>query len=117
MAFHAQTGKSTRSGPVQAYDNRTAMIVMTALFFMCGFLATLNDILVPHLKAIFELTYARVMLIQFSFLSAFLIFGYPFGRMVQWVGCQKTLVFGLVMMSCGAFLFLPAATAPSFVLF
>jgi FHS family L-fucose permease-like MFS transporter len=56
MAFLAQTGKSTHRGPVEAYDNRTAMIVMTSLFFMCGFLATLNDILIPHLKLIFDLT-------------------------------------------------------------
>jgi MFS transporter, FHS family, L-fucose permease len=115
MAVHSHIDSKWSSKA--EYGNRKAMAVMTALFFMCGFLATLNDILVPHLKSIFELTYAKVMLIQFSFFSSFLIFGYPFGRMVQWIGCQKTLVFGLLMMSVGAFLFLPAAAAPSFLLF
>lgn len=103
--------------PTDGYDNRKAMTVMTALFFMCGFLATLNDILIPHLKFIFELTYAKVMLIQFSFFSSFLIFGYPFGKMVEWVGYQRTLIFGLLMMAGGALLFLPAAAVPSFGLF
>jgi FHS family L-fucose permease-like MFS transporter len=101
----------------QHWEQSKAMTVMTALFFMCGFLATLNDILIPHLKYIFDLSYARVMLVQFSFFSAFLIFGYPFGKLVEVVGYQKTLVFGLLMMATGALLFLPAATVPSFLLF
>ena len=117
MALHTHVDKAPSLQTAVVYENRKAMTVMTALFFMCGFLATLNDILIPHLKSIFELTYAKVMLIQFSFFSSFLIFGYPFGRMVEWIGSQKTLVFGLLMMSAGALLFLPAAGAPSFVLF
>jgi FHS family L-fucose permease-like MFS transporter len=117
MAFHVQTGRSIRNRPAQAYDNRTAMVAMTALFFMCGFLATLNDILIPHLKLIFDLTYAEVMMTQFSFFSSFLIFAYPFGKLVEKVGYQKTLSFGLFMMSTGAILFMPAASVPSFLLF
>jgi FHS family L-fucose permease-like MFS transporter len=117
MALHTHVDKAVSFQPAEPYENRKAMTLMTALFFMCGFLATLNDILIPHLKSIFELTYAKVMLIQFSFFSSFLVFGYPFGRMVEWIGSQKTLVFGLLMMSTGALLFLPAAAAPSFVLF
>jgi hypothetical protein len=58
MTFHAPADEIVRSrGAGHRYDNRTALIVMTALFFMCGFLATLNDILIPHLKLIFDLTY------------------------------------------------------------
>jgi MFS transporter, FHS family, L-fucose permease len=118
MTFHPPTDESIpRSGVGHAYDNRTAMIVMTALFFMCGFLATLNDILIPHLKLIFDLTYAEVMLTQFSFFSSFLIFAYPFGKLVELIGYQKTLVFGLFMMATGALLFMPAAGVPSFALF
>ena len=93
------------------------MGMMTALFFMCGFLATLNDILVPHLKAIFELNYAEVMLIQFSFFSSFLIFGFPSGKLVEHIGYKRTLVVGLCTMSVGALMFIPAATTPSFVMF
>jgi len=46
--------------------DKSAMAMATTLFFMWGFLTALNDILVPHLKNIFDLTYAEVMLIQFS---------------------------------------------------
>jgi MFS transporter, FHS family, L-fucose permease len=98
-------------------NNRKAMTIMTALFFMCGFLATLNDILIPHLKALFVLNYAQVMLVQFSFFSSFLIFSYPSGKLVERVGYQKALVVGLCTMGTGALLFLPAAAVPSFVMF
>lgn len=93
------------------------MTLMTALFFMCGFLATLNDILIPHLKSIFDLNYVQVMMVQFSFFSAFLLFAVPFGALVALIGYQKTLVAGLLMMSTGALLFIPAAMVPSFGLF
>lgn len=98
-------------------ETRAVMTMMTALFFMCGFLATLNDILIPHLKSIFDLNYVQVMLVQFSFFSAFLLFAVPFGALVARIGYQKTLVAGLLMMSTGALLFIPAATVPSFGLF
>ncbi len=50
-----------------ASSNRVALAVVTTLFFMWGFVTVLNDVLVPHLKSIFDLNYARVMLIQFAF--------------------------------------------------
>ena len=59
--------------------NTRALTIVTALFFMWGFITVLNDILVPHLKAIFDLTYAEVMLIQFSFFAAYFVFSIPAG--------------------------------------
>src|SRR5215475_3069113 len=101
--------------PAQSYTRPLAIV--TTLFFMWGFLTCLNDILVPHLKSIFDLSYARVMLIQFSFFSAYFLFSLPWSRFVNRIGYQKTMVVGLLTMACGAFLFLPAASAASFPLF
>ncbi|MGH8175717.1 MAG: glucose/galactose MFS transporter, partial [Steroidobacter sp.] len=39
-----------------------ALIVLTSLFFMWGLITSLNDILIPHLKAIFTLSYVQAML-------------------------------------------------------
>jgi len=50
-----------------ASSNKVALSVVTTLFFMWGFVTVLNDVLVPHLKAIFDLNYTKVMLIQFAF--------------------------------------------------
>jgi len=97
--------------------NRGAMGMLTILFFMCGFLAALNDILIPHLKSIFDLNYAEAMLVQFSFFSAFLLFAVPAGELVARVGYKKTMMTGLLAMCAGALLFIPAANIPSFPLF
>jgi FHS family L-fucose permease-like MFS transporter len=94
-----------------------AMSIATMLFFMWGFLTCLNDILIPHLKAIFDLNYAQAMMVQFCFFSSYFIFALPSGKLVEWVGYKRTMVVGLLVMAVGAFLFLPAATAASFGLF
>ena len=98
-------------------SGKAAMGMVTALFFMWGFLTALNDILVPHLKSIFDLSYAEVMLIQFSFFSAYFVFGIPSGKVVEWIGYKRTIVLGLFVMAAGALLFIPAASVPSFPLF
>ncbi len=96
---------------------RSALALVTTLFFMWGFLTVLNDILVPHFKAIFDLDYTRVMLIQFTFFSAYFVLSVPVGRMVGWIGYQAAMVLGLGVMGTGALMFLPAAGAPSYPLF
>src|SRR3954462_15181462 len=94
------------SGPQST--NKSALAMMTTLFFMWGFLTVLNDVLVPHLKAIFDLNYAQVMLIQFSFFSAYFLFSIPSGKLIDWIGYKRTIVAGLLTMALGAFLFIPA---------
>ena len=74
---------------------------VTTLFFMWGFLTSLNDILVPHLKSIFDLNYAEVMLIQFAFFSAYFIFSLPSGKLIDRIGYKKAMVVGLVTMGVG----------------
>lgn len=96
---------------------RGPLMVVTTLFFMWGFLTCLNDILVPHLKSIFDLTYARVMLIQFAFFGAYFLFSIPSAKIIDWIGYQRSMVLGLLTMGLGAFLFVPAASVPSYPLF
>jgi FHS family L-fucose permease-like MFS transporter len=93
------------------------LTTVTSLFFIWGFLTSLNDILVPHLKSIFDLNYAEVMLVQFAFFSAYFIFSIPSAKVIDRIGYQKTMVLGLVAMALGALLFIPAASVPSFPLF
>ena len=111
----------TVKSPTTASETSTAytgaLAIVTSLFFMWGFVTVLNDILVPHLKAIFDLSYTKVMLIQFAFFSAYFIFSIPSAKLIDWVGYKRTMVIGLMTMGVGALLFLPAATAASYVLF
>jgi MFS transporter, FHS family, L-fucose permease len=99
-------------------DNyKRPLAIVTTLFFMWGLLTSLNDVLVPHLKSIFDLDYARAMLVQFAFFSAYFLFSIPWSRIVTAIGYQRTMVAGLVGMAAGALLFVPAASAASFPLF
>jgi MFS transporter, FHS family, L-fucose permease len=106
---------ATSTGGPQSYGAPLATV--TTLFFMWGFLTCLNDILVPHLKSIFDLNYAKVMLIQLAFFGAYFIFSIPSARVIDWIGYQRSMVAGLLTMGLGAFLFVPAASVPSFPLF
>ena len=94
-----------------------AMSVATALFFMVGFLTCLNDIVIPHLKAIFELNYAEALLVQFAFFSSYFVFSYPGGKLVERIGYKKAMVIGLLVMATGAAGFLPAAYFALFPVF
>ncbi|MGB7731659.1 MAG: sugar MFS transporter [Candidatus Acidiferrum sp.] len=93
------------------------LAIVTTLFFMWGFLTCLNDILVPHLKSIFDLNYAKVMLVQFAFFGAYAVFSLPSAKLIDWIGYKRSMVAGLLTMGLGAFLFVPAASVPSFWLF
>lgn len=89
--------------------NYFAMAVVTSIFFMWGFLTCLNDILIPHLKAVFELNWVRAMLIQFTFFGAYFLMSLPAGRLVAALGYKKGIVAGLAIAGVGALLFWPAA--------
>src|SRR6201991_5200560 len=116
MAISVNAPPSTQHFSNQKTDIR-AMSIATMLFFMWGFLTCLNDILIPHLKGIFDLNYAQVMMVQFCFFSSYFIFAFPAGKLVEWRGYKGTMVIGLLVMAAGAFLFLPASTVASFGLF
>jgi FHS family L-fucose permease-like MFS transporter len=73
-------------------STRFALISLTSLFFMWGFITCLNDILIPHLKAIFSLSYAQSMLVQFCFFGAYFLVSLPAGKLVKKMGYQKVLL-------------------------
>ena len=94
-----------------------ALIALTSLFFMWGLITSLNDILIPHLKALFDLSYVEAMLIQFCFFGAYFVMSFPSGYLVEKVGYRTGIVTGLTVAGIGCAAFYPAATAHSYVLF
>ena len=94
-----------------------ALTVLTSLFFMWGFITCLNDILIPHLKAVFTLNYTQVMLIQFSFFTAYAIVSLPAGILVEKIGYKSGIVIGLITAGIGCLLFYPAASIQSYGMF
>ncbi|MEH0155685.1 L-fucose:H+ symporter permease [Limibacter armeniacum] len=98
-------------------NNTFAFIVVTGLFFMWGFLTVLNDILIPHLKGLFDLNYTQASLVQFAFFAAYFIVSLPAGKIIEKVGYQNGIVLGLLIAATGTFLFYPAAEIRVFPLF
>jgi FHS family L-fucose permease-like MFS transporter len=108
-------GKFDSSSSGQDYS--FALTSLTFLFFIWGFITCLNDILIPHLKNVFDLSYTQAALIQFCFFSAYFIVSLPAGLLVRRVGYQRGMVIGLLIAASGCVLFYPAAATQTYALF
>lgn len=118
MASTIQSSSQThlaKGNPAAKYGG--ALVILTSLFFMWGFITCLNDILIPHLKALFNLTYTQIMLVQFTFFGAYFLISLPSGWLIGKIGYQKGIVVGLTTTGIGALLFLPASATISYGLF
>lgn len=100
---------SNKAKGATSHNFRFALISLTSLFFMWGFLTSLNDILIPFLKGMFSLSFTQAMLIQFCFFGAYFIVSIPAGKLVSKIGFQSGIVVGLVIAAIGCALFFPAA--------
>jgi MFS transporter, FHS family, L-fucose permease len=94
-----------------------AIAVLSIIFFTWGAITSLNDVLAPHLKAVFAMNYARTALIQFSFFSTYFIMALPSESVVAHLGYKPSIVLGLIVAGLGALVFYPAAGMPSYPLF
>jgi FHS family L-fucose permease-like MFS transporter len=90
-------------------SHRGSLSILTTLFFIWGFITCLNDILIPHLKAVFTLSYTQAMLIQFCFFAAYFVMSVPSGYLVEKLGYKNGIVVGLLIAGLGCLLFYPAA--------
>jgi FHS family L-fucose permease-like MFS transporter len=90
-------------------SNTGALIIVTLLFFMWGLMTSLNDVLIPHLKAIYTLSYVQAMLVQFCFFGAYFVVSLPAGALIKKIGYQKGVVAGLLVAAAGCALFYPAS--------
>lgn len=96
---------------------RKALFSLTVLFFMMGFITCLNDILVPFLKQVFELTYLQASLVQFCFFGAYGLTSIPASKLIEKMGYQKGMVIGFIITAIGCVLFYPAVTFNTYGLF
>ncbi len=117
MASLSSSAIMTEPQSEQSGNYRFALSALTSLFFMWGFITCLNDILIPHLKAIFELSYSQAMLVQFCFFGAYFLVSLPSGELVKKLGYQKGIVIGLAVAAIGCLCFYPAAALHSYPVF
>ncbi|CAA9890618.1 Glucose/galactose transporter [Candidatus Methylobacter favarea] len=110
----------TASNLSAGFDKNCTTVPLTALtflFFIWGFITALNDILIPHLKAVFILNYTQAMLVQFCFFTAYFVVSIPSGFLVEKIGYKGGIIIGLSIAGMGCLLFYPAAGRPSYPLF
>ena len=93
------------------------LAILTALFFMWGFITCLNDILIPALKAAFHLNSTQSMFINSCFFGAFFFMAVPSSKIVEKFGYKKGIIIGLLTSALGCFLFYPAAELKVYELF
>ncbi len=96
----------SRSGSI---NYTLPLTLMISLFFMIGFITVLNDVLIPSLKGVFELSRAQSMLVQFCFFIAYGLMSIPAGHLIQRIGYKRGLAVSLATMATGLFLFVPAS--------
>nr|WP_232367636.1 sugar MFS transporter [Alteromonas pelagimontana] len=84
---------------------------------MWGFITAMNDILIPHLKALFELSYTQAMLVQSCFFGAYFLISVPGGLLVKRIGYQKGIGLGLLTAAIGCLLFIPSAMFAQYWMF
>ncbi len=111
---------ATRSNPAATATAPSYLgpfITVTVLFFIFGFITTLNMALVPHLKSIFDLNYAWAMLVESAFFLAYFVFSSPTAKLIETIGYKKTMVVSLFIQVAGCLLFIPAAKLVNFPLF
>ena len=113
---NAGTARTLSAHPAD-HTNYSAMAMVTTLFFAWGFCTVLNDAVIPHLQSVFDLSYVQASLIQLAFFSSYFVFALPAGKLVEWIGYQRTMVVGLVLMASGALLFVPAASVATYGFF
>jgi len=107
-------GDSTAADGVDAPDLR---LFVFALFFVFGGITSLNDVIIPKLKELFTLSYAQVMLVQTAFFAAYFVVSILAAAAVRRIGYLRGAALGLVVMTAGCLLFVPASYTGAFGVF
>ena len=124
--IHSKIANSTSSeGDTETkYIRKFSFAVLVGLFFIWGFIISMNDILIPYLKAVFNLSYFQAMLVQFSFFGSFFIgsflyfiFSVKIGDPISKIGYRNGMSIGLFVAGCGSSLFYPATLLNSYWFF
>src|SRR3984885_12141854 len=117
MAFESVAPVRSAEHEAHATYSTHLQVFVYVLFFAFGGITSLNDVIIPKLKGLFTLTYGEVMLVQSAFFTAYFVISLPAAAIVRRVGYMRTAVIGLLMMTAGCLLFVPASSSGLFVTF
>ncbi|MFC5480445.1 sugar MFS transporter [Massilia suwonensis] len=115
--MHIDSPAAASSTPTVPANAGSLQTFVFALFFIFGGITSLNDVIIPKLKDLFTLSYAQAMLVQSAFFAAYFIVSIPAAAIVRRVGYMRTAVVGLLTMTAGCLLFIPASSSGVFATF
>jgi MFS transporter, FHS family, L-fucose permease len=98
-------------------SQRTAIVLVTSLFFLWALAHNLNPILIPHLRKALQLNDMRSALVDSAFFIAYFVMALPAGALMKRYGYRMGIIGGLLLFATGTFLFWPAATMRSYPFF
>jgi len=93
------------------------IIIIGALFFIFGFVTWLNGILIPYFKISCELTDFEATFVAFAFYISYTIMALPASWVLKKTGFHKGMTVGLLVMSVGTLIFIPAAYSRAYWMF
>lgn len=114
---------STSKNTPQSNSNKYLfpLATFTLLFFSCGLITSMNDVLIPKLKSSFDLNYFQSMLVQFCFFFAYFIVSAIYyllslthGNLIMRIGYKNIIFIGLLTSATGSLLFYPACSLHSY---
>jgi FHS family L-fucose permease-like MFS transporter len=105
--------ESLQTAPTGAHY-RPALALLASLFFIWGFTTVINNTLLPHLRAVFSLSYTQTTLLESVWFIAYFFASLPSAWLIERIGYQRALVVGLLIMAIGALMMIPAARIPSY---
>ncbi|OKY26216.1 MULTISPECIES: sugar MFS transporter [Thalassotalea] len=115
MSTHISTPDSIKQGSV--LERYMPMLIIGGLFFMFGFVTWLNGSLIPFLQITCELNHFEAYFVTLVFYIAYTVMALPAAKVLKSIGYKKGIVGGLVIMTVGALVFIPAAQTKLYSIF
>lgn len=94
-----------------------SLAILSAMFFIFGFVSWVNSILIPYFRISCELSHFESYFVAFAFYIAYFVMAIPSGILLKKAGFKKGIMCGFMLTALGAFIFVPAALARQFEIF
>ena len=104
-------------GSLSKRDTYISIGIIAILFFVFGFVSWVNAILIPYFKIACELTNFQSYLVAFAFYISYLLISMPSSYLLKKKGFKNGIMIGFLIMSFGAFMFIPAAYSRTYEIF
>ena len=100
MATPVTSAAAAAAAPSRSYAG--PMVLMTTLFFLFGAVTNFNDVLMPYLKDVCQLTDLQSSAVQSAFFGAYFLMSLPAGVVLRKLGYQRGIVVGLLVMAANS---------------